>query len=68
MYECYCAVCGSTDCIFVHKLFVLCLLSLVMLQSIEVVIILFVGPSHHGMAGLQVADGGTASDMEGSCE
>jgi hypothetical protein len=27
-----------------------------------------VGPCHHGMARLQVADGGTASDMEGSCE
>ena len=29
---------------------------------------LFVGPCHHGMARPQVADGGTASDMEGSCE
>ena len=29
---------------------------------------LFVGPFHHGMARPQVADGGTASDMEGSCE
>ena len=27
-----------------------------------------VGPRHHGMARPQVADGGTASDMEGSCE
>jgi hypothetical protein len=27
-----------------------------------------VGPSHHGMARPQVADGGTASNMEGSCE
>jgi hypothetical protein len=27
-----------------------------------------VGPCHHGMACPQVADGGTASDMEGSCE
>jgi hypothetical protein len=26
------------------------------------------GPCHHGMARLQVADGGTASKMEGSCE
>ena len=26
------------------------------------------GPCHHGMARPQVADGGTASDMEGSCE
>ena len=25
-------------------------------------------PCHHGMARPQVADGGTASDMEGSCE
>ena len=28
----------------------------------------FVGPSHHGMARPQVAEGVTASDMEGSCE
>jgi hypothetical protein len=27
-----------------------------------------VGPCHHGMACPQAADGGTASDMEGSCE
>jgi hypothetical protein len=27
-----------------------------------------VGPCHHGMARPQFADGGTASDMEGSCE
>jgi hypothetical protein len=27
-----------------------------------------VGPCHHGMARPQVADGGTASVMEGSCE
>ena len=27
-----------------------------------------VGPCHHGMARPQVADGGTVSDMEGSCE
>jgi len=26
------------------------------------------GPRHHGMARPQVADGGTASNMEGSCE
>jgi hypothetical protein len=28
----------------------------------------FVGPCHHGMVRPQIADGGTASDMEGSCE
>ena len=28
----------------------------------------FVGPCHHGTARPQVADGGTASDMEGSYE
>ena len=28
----------------------------------------FVGPCHYGMALPQVADGGTAFDMEGSCE
>jgi hypothetical protein len=27
-----------------------------------------VGPCHHGMVRPQVADGGTASYMEGSCE
>jgi hypothetical protein len=27
-----------------------------------------VGPCHHGMARPQFADGGAASDMEGSCE
>jgi hypothetical protein len=27
-----------------------------------------VGPCHHGMARPQVADGGTDSYMEGSCE
>ena len=27
-----------------------------------------VGPRHHGMARPQVADGGMASYMEGSCE
>jgi hypothetical protein len=27
-----------------------------------------VGPCHHGMARPQVADGGTASNMKGSCE
>ena len=27
-----------------------------------------VGPCHHGMAHPQVVDGGTASDMDGSCE
>jgi len=27
-----------------------------------------VGPCHHGMARPQVADRGTASNMEGSCE
>ena len=26
-----------------------------------------VGPSHHGMARPQLADGGTACNMEGSC-
>ena len=28
----------------------------------------FVRPCHRGMARLQVAEGGTASDMEGRCE
>ena len=29
---------------------------------------MFVGPCHHVLARPQVADGGTASDMGGSCE
>ena len=28
----------------------------------------FVGPCHHGMAHPHVVNGGTASDMAGSCE
>ena len=28
----------------------------------------YVGPCHHGMALPQVADGGTASNMKGSCK
>ena len=28
----------------------------------------FVGPCHHGNARPEVADGGTASDVEGNCE
>ena len=30
--------------------------------------IVFVGPCHHVMVHPRVEDGGTASDMEGSCE
>ena len=37
-------------------------------RHIRIDICVFVGPRHHGMARPQVADGGTASDMEGSCE
>ena len=37
-------------------------------RHIRIDICVFVGPCHHGMARPQVADGGTASDMEGSCE
>jgi len=32
------------------------------------ILIYVVGPCHHGMARPQVADRGTASDKEGSCE
>jgi len=31
-------------------------------------VVVVVGPCHHGMARPQVADRGTASNMEGSCE
>lgn len=52
MYECYYTVCGSTVCIFVLKLFVLCPLLFVVLQSIPYylfyfcVIVLYVFPFH----------------------
>ena len=36
--------------------------------SSDSVFAMFVGPCHHGMARPHVADGGTASDMEDSCE
>jgi hypothetical protein len=38
------------------------------LVSLTVVTPPQVGPCHHSRARSQVADGGTASDMEGSCE
>ena len=38
------------------------------LKSVTVIQPCDVGPCHHGMVRPQVADGGTASDMEGSCE
>ena len=38
-------------------------------REVEIIIVYrLVGPCHHGMARPQVADGGTASDLEGSCE
>jgi predicted membrane protein len=42
MYKCFCIACGSIDDIFVLKLFVLCHLSFVTLQSIEDIIKLFI--------------------------
>ena len=36
--------------------------------SVYVILPCVVGPCHHGMARPQVADRGTASNMEGSCE
>jgi hypothetical protein len=44
-----------------------CLTGLVM-GSISFVEPMNVGPCHHGMARPRFADGGTASNMEGSCE
>ena len=41
---------------------------LLKISIMHTVLTVFVGPCHHGMARPQVADGGTASDMEGSCE
>ena len=38
------------------------------LKDLSLSLFVFVGPCHHGMARHQVADGGMASDKEGSCE
>jgi len=38
------------------------------ISEINISSIYVVGPCHHGMARPQVADRGTASDKEGSCE
>jgi hypothetical protein len=40
----------------------------VLYQFLYSLSMLLVGPCHHGMARPRVADGGTASNMEGSCE
>ena len=37
-------------------------------NKFDIIGTVFVGPCQQGMARPQVADGGTASDMEGSCE
>ena len=59
MYNVESLLCGSW--IYINSdIIVLCLLLCSMF--------LFVGPCHHGMARPRVADGGTASHMEGSCE
>ena len=39
-----------------------------LLFLIYILVTMNVGPCHHGMAHPRVADGGTASNMEGSCE
>jgi hypothetical protein len=45
---------------------------LVVVAAVLVIVVVsvraYVGPCHHGMARPQVADRGTASYMEGSCE
>jgi len=46
---------------YTHKAVILC--SADLLYSMW-----YVGPRYHGMARPQVADGGTASDVEVSCE
>jgi len=38
------------------------------MNNLLIIYIHVVGPCHHGMARPQVADRGTASDKEGSCE
>ena len=51
-------------CVYIYTVYIyIYLLTHSMVQSPYVV-----GPCHHGMARPQVADRGTASDKEGSCE
>ena len=38
------------------------------LIHVNALLSVFVGPCHHGMARPLVTDGGTASNMDGSCE
>ena len=47
---------------------ILVVVSICIFVIMVVVSIYVVGPCHHGMARPQVADRGTASDKEGSCE
>jgi len=49
--------------IVVEKVIVVEIILVILLLNLRVV-----GPCHHGMARPQVADRGTASFMEGSCE
>jgi hypothetical protein len=51
-----------------HKIYFTTLMSPLFWKCINIVAMLQVGPCHHGMARPRVADGGTASNMEGSCE
>ena len=53
-------------CVYVLCMYVLCIHVCIMYLCMYVCLV--VGPCHHGMARPQVADRGTASDMEGSCE
>ena len=51
-----------------QTVFIIIIIIIIIITNITTVIPCEVGPCHHGMARPQVADGGMASDMEGSCE
>ena len=63
------------NCCVLTDIFILCIhlcdnlkLCIFVFRSVALLSPCVVGPCHHDMARPQVADRGTASDMEGSCE
>jgi hypothetical protein len=58
----------SINCVFFYNFSETFLILRRIQRCMKLIINLRVGPCHHGMARLQVADGGTASYIEGSCE
>ena len=49
-------------CLYIHIIFTLVICIAICVLTMNV------GPCHHGMVRPRVADGGTASNMEGNCE